>query len=96
VKLINTFIAALVALLIVLFAVSNPTRAVVEMWPFHNQLVLPLYAVILLTVLLGFVAGLVASWLANARKRRETRRLRRQVRDLEESLARHQMSSTDK
>jgi len=96
VKLINTIIAAVVALLIVLFAVSNRAPAVVEIWPFPYQLALPLYAVILLTALVGFIAGLVASWLAGAAKRREARRLRRQVRDLEESLARHQMSSTEK
>ncbi len=95
-KLINTIIAAVVALLIVLFAVSNPAPAVVEIWPFPYQLALPLYAVILLTILVGFIAGLVASWLAGAAKRREIKRLRRQVRDLEESLARHQMSSTER
>ena len=95
-KLINTIIAAVVALLIVLFAVSNRAPAVVEIWPFPYELALPLYAVILLTVLVGFIAGLVASWLAGAAKRREIKRLRRQVRDLEESLARHQMSSTEK
>ena len=83
------------ALLIVLFAVSNRAPAVVEIWPFPYELALPLYAVILLTVLVGFIAGLVASWLAGAAKRREIKRLRRQVRDLEESLARHQMSSTE-
>ena len=95
-KLINTIIAAVVALLIVLFAVSNPAPAVVEIWPFPYQLALPLYAVILLTILVGFIAGLVASWLAGAAKRREIKRLRRQVRDLEASLARHQMSSTER
>ena len=95
-KLINTIIAAVVALLIVLFAVSNRAPAVVEVWPFPYQLALPLYAVILLTVLMGFIAGIIASWLSNAGKRRETKRLRRQVRDLEESLARHQMTSTEK
>jgi len=96
VKLINTIIAIAVALLIVLFAVSNRAPAVVEIWPFPYQLALPLYAVILLTALVGFIAGLVASWLAGAAQRRETRRLRRQVRDLEESLARHQMTAADK
>ena len=76
-KLINTIIAAVVALLIVLFAVSNRAPAVVEIWPFPYELALPLYAVILLTVLVGFIAGLVASWLAGAAKRREIKRLRR-------------------
>jgi putative membrane protein len=96
VKLINTIVAIGVALLIVLFAVSNRAPAVVEIWPFPYQLALPLYAVILLTALVGFIAGLVASWLAGAAKRREMRRLRRQVKDLEESLARHQVNTIEK
>lgn len=92
-KLINTIIAVVVALLIILFAVSNRETAVVEVWPLPYQLALPLYAVILLTALVGFIAGAVGAWLAGAERRRETRRLRRQVRDLEQSLARHQMTS---
>ena len=94
-KLINTLIAAVVALLVILFAVSNRAATVVEIWPFPYQLSLPLYAVILLAALVGFIAGVVGAWLSGSERRRETRRLRRQVRDLEQSLARHQMNSAD-
>ena len=92
-KLINSTVAAVVALVIILFAVSNREPVTVALWPLPYQLTLPLYAVILLTVLVGFIAGVVAHWLVGAGRRREQRRLRRQVRDLEQSLARHQMSS---
>jgi len=95
VKLINSIIAAIVALLVILFAVSNLEQVAVRLWPFPYQLDLALYAVILLAVLLGFIAGIIGSWLAGSRRRRETKRLRRQVRDLEESLARHQMTTTN-
>jgi len=91
-KLINSIIGALVALLVILFAVSNRQAVTVELWPFPYQLSLSLYAVILLAVLLGFVAGAIGLWLVGAAKRRELRRLRRQVRDMEQSLARHQMT----
>jgi len=90
VKIINSIIAAVVALLVILFAVSNREVVAVELWPLPYQLTLALYAVILLTVLVGFVAGAVALWLVGGERRREMRRLRRQVRDLEQSLARHQ------
>jgi uncharacterized integral membrane protein len=92
-RLINSIIAAFVALLVVLFAVSNREQVAVEVWPFPYQLTLSLYAVILLAVLLGFIAGAIGMWLAGHRKRRELRRLRRQTRDLEQSLARLQMTA---
>lgn len=91
-KYLNTVIGALVALLVILFAVSNRQPVAVELWPFPYQLALSLYAVILLAVLLGFIAGAIGLWLVGAAKRRELRRLRRQVRDMEQSLARHQMT----
>ncbi len=91
-KILNTIIGALVALLVILFAVSNRQAVTVELWPFPYQLALSLYAVILLAVLLGFIAGAIGLWLMGAAKRRELRRLRRQVRDMEHSLARHQMT----
>ncbi len=92
-KLLNTIIAAVVALLIILFAVSNLEPVVVTLWPLPYQLPLQLYAVILLAALVGFIGGIVGAWLAGSDRRRETRRLRRQVRDLEQSLARHQMNA---
>ena len=89
-KFINTIIAVVVALAIILFAVSNRELVTVELWPFPYQLSLGLYAVILLAVLVGFIGGVVGLWLTGSKRRRETRRLRRQVRDLEQSLAQHQ------
>ena len=95
-KLINSIIAAIVALVVILFAVSNREQVSVELWPLPYQLSLSLYAVILLTILIGFIAGVIAMWLVSAGRRREARRLRRQVRDLEQSLARQQMNSGEK
>ena len=88
-RIINTIVAIVVALLIVLFAVSNRETVTLELWPFPFQVSLGLYAVILLTVLLGFIAGAIGAWLMGARRRREHRRAKKQVRDLEQSLARH-------
>ncbi len=90
-RFINSVIAVVVAVLIILFAVSNRQAVVVEIWPLPYQLSLSLYAVILLAGVVGFFVGIVAQWLMGHEKRRELKRLRRQVGDLEESLARHQM-----
>jgi putative membrane protein len=87
-RILNTILAILVAALVVLFAVSNRMPVVVEIWPFPYQLQLGLYAVILLALFVGFVAGMIASWLTGARRRRELKTLRRENRDLAASLAR--------
>jgi uncharacterized integral membrane protein len=91
--LLNSIIAVVVALLVILFAVSNRQPVTIEVWPFPYQVSLGLYAVILLALALGAVAGMVGMWLVGAQKRRELRRLRHRTRDLEESLARQRMTA---
>ena len=87
-RILNTIFAILVAVLVVLFAVSNRAPVVVEIWPFPYQLELGLYALILLAVFIGFLVGLITSWLAAGKRRRELRALRKENRDLQASLAR--------
>ncbi len=87
-RALNTFLAVVVAVLVVLFAISNRAPVVVEVWPFPYQLQLGLYAVILLAVFIGFLAGMTTSWLSGGKRRRELRTLRREAKDLQASLAR--------
>ena len=87
-RILNTFLAIVVAVLVVLFAVSNRAPVVVEIWPFPYQLELGLYALILLAVLIGFLAGLLTAWLTGGKRRRELKALRKEARDLQASLAR--------
>ncbi len=68
----------------------------VELWPFPYQLALSLYAVILLAVLLGCHRRGHRPVAGGRRQRRELRRLRRQVRDMEQSRARRQMTVSQK
>jgi uncharacterized integral membrane protein len=87
-RILNTLLAVIVAVLVVLFAVSNRAPVVVEVWPFPYQLELGLYALILLAVFIGFLAGMVTSWLTGGKRRRELKALRKETRDLQASLAR--------
>ena len=86
-RVLNTFLAVVVAVLVVLFAISNRAPVVVEIWPFPYRLQLGLYAVILLAVFIGFLAGLITAWLMGGKRRRELRTLRREAKDLHASLA---------
>ena len=90
----NTFIAALVAVLIVLFAVSNRTQVTMQVWPLSYQISMGLYAVILWAVFIGLIIGLIIAWVMGSSRRRELREIRRRVRDLEQSLSRTQSLST--
>jgi uncharacterized integral membrane protein len=86
-RLLNSIVAFLIGLLVVLFAVSNRQRVTLEIWPLPYQLSLGLYAVILLALLMGFAAGAIGAWMVGGTRRREHRRLKRQLRSLEQSLA---------
>lgn len=87
-RFINTLIAAVVAVLVVLFAVSNRGVVIVELWPFPISVEAGLYAVILFAVALGFVAGLIGAWMGGRQTRKELRAGRKRMRDLEQSLTR--------
>jgi putative membrane protein len=87
-RVLNTILAIFVAVLVVLFAVSNRAPVVVEIWPFPYQLELGLYALILFALFIGFIVGMLTSWLAGGKRRRELKSLRKEARDLQASLAR--------
>jgi uncharacterized integral membrane protein len=88
VRIVNSVIAIVVALVVVLFAVSNRTEVDITLWPLPYQVTVGTYAVVLLAVLVGFVAGLIAAWMAGGAARRERRRLRKEVRELEQARTR--------
>ncbi|MBL8644755.1 MAG: LapA family protein [Rhodospirillaceae bacterium] len=87
-RFLNTLAAVAVAVLVVLFAVSNRGVVVVEVWPFPLRIEAGLYAVILFAVLIGFLIGSVAAWMGGHTKRAELRAARKRMRDIEQSLAR--------
>jgi lipopolysaccharide assembly protein A len=78
---------ALVALLLVIFAVSNREDVVVTFWPLPVMLAAPLYVVVLLALLAGFLVGELVAWINGRRSRREARRRGRRIEALERELA---------
>jgi lipopolysaccharide assembly protein A len=79
-------VLALVALVLILFAVSNRENVSVELWPLPALVELPLYLVVLGTLLVGFFAGELVAWVRNWRWRREARRSRDRIAVLEREL----------
>lgn len=77
---------ALIALVLILFAVSNREAVSVALWPLPAVLQLPLYLVVLGTLVVGFFAGQFVTWVGGWHWRREARRSRERIAMLEREL----------
>jgi lipopolysaccharide assembly protein A len=76
----------IVAILVILFAVSNRETASIGLWPLPFLVELPLYLLFFLSLLIGAAIGASAAWIAGRRDSRELRRRRRRIEALEREL----------
>jgi len=76
-----------VAIVLAVFAVSNRGTISLGLWPVPDVVELPLYLIILACLLVGFLAGELAAWMAGRHWRREVRRSARRIASLERDLA---------
>jgi lipopolysaccharide assembly protein A len=87
VKLLFWIVVGFVAAVLALFAVSNRMSVALGLWPLSFVIELPLYLAILGALLIGFIGGALAAWIAGRRRRRENRRRGRRIAALERELA---------
>lgn len=86
-RLVHWVVTLPVALVVVLFAVSNRESVTVTVWPLPVRLEAPLYLVVLLALLAGFLVGELVAWINGARARRLARERARRIEALERELA---------
>ena len=86
-RLVYWLITALLALILVIFAVSNRGTVVVTFWPLPATLEAPLYLVLLLALLAGFLLGELVAWINAGRTRRALRERNRRIEALERERA---------
>jgi putative membrane protein len=86
-KLAATIVTLPITLAVILFAVSNRHFVALEFWPFPGSLELPLYAVGLVTMVVGFLIGGIVAWLGAGESRQRARVAEREARSLETRLA---------
>jgi uncharacterized integral membrane protein len=80
-------VLALVALILILFAVSNRETVSLGLWLLPGAVIeLPLYLLVLGTLIFGFVIGELVGWIGSWRWRREARRGRERIAMLEREL----------
>jgi len=86
-RLVHWIVTLPAAIILVVFAVSNRMTVTVAFWPLPAQLEAPLYLVVLLALLAGFLAGELVAWINAGRARRLARQRARRIEALEHELA---------
>ncbi|MGH7087347.1 MAG: lipopolysaccharide assembly protein LapA domain-containing protein [Stellaceae bacterium] len=92
-KLLYWIVAVALAAAAALFAVSNRQSVSVGFWPLPAR-ELPLYLVVLLALLAGFLLGEFVAWVNGGRTRRLSRERARRIAALERELAATQAMTT--
>ena len=84
-----------IAITLILFAVSNRETVSVEFWPLPFLADVPLYLLCFLSLLVGTLIGVAAAWIAGHRNRRELSARRRRIEALERELTATQSQLED-
>ena len=75
-----------IAIFLILFAISNRETVSVGFWPLPFLADVPLYLLCFLSLLIGALIGVAIAWMASHRTRRELRARRRRIDALEREL----------
>lgn len=78
-KILAWGVALVIVLITIVFAVNNRAPSKLDFWPAPFELTLPLYGLVLLGLLFGFLIGASASWLAGSKRRRLARLRKREL-----------------
>ena len=84
-----------IAVVLILFAVSNRETVAVGFWPLPFLVEVPLYLLCFLSLAIGALIGMAIAWMAGHRTRRELRARRRRIDALERELVATQSQLDD-
>ena len=83
---LSLILTAPIAVIVVVFALTNRQLAEVNLWPFGLELATPLYRMVLLSMLIGFIIGAVVMWVSDGRVRKKKRAAEFRIANLEQEL----------
>ncbi len=97
-RIVAALILVPLAIIIIAFAVANRQEVTVSLDPFGASapaasLTLPLFALVILVLIIGVVIGGSAAWLRQGRWRRAARRLEREAKEMIARLEAHEAAS---
>ncbi len=99
-RIVAVLVLVPLAIIIIAFAVANRQGVTVSFDPFGGaapaaSLTLPLFALLILVLIIGVVIGGTAAWLRQGRWRRTARRLDREAKDLIARLEAHERAAAE-
>jgi uncharacterized integral membrane protein len=86
VRILYRAIFLVIAIFLILFAVSNRETVSIGLWPLPFLADVPLYLLCFLSLLVGTLIGVAAAWIAGHRNRRELSARHRRIEALEREL----------
>ncbi len=86
-RLVHWVVTIPAAVILAVFAISNREAVAVALWPLPVAVATPLYFVVLVMLLVGFLAGELVAWINAGRSRRLARERQRRIEALERELA---------
>lgn len=92
-KVLSWLVGLPLAVIVLLFVLSNRQGATVGLWPFEDGIDLPVYLIVLLPLLAGFFIGVLTAGLKGLKHRRRARQQARRLVDLERQLEAARASS---
>ncbi len=96
-KIVATLILLPLAIIMIAFAVANRQIVTVSLDPFggsNSGLALPLFALIILLLIIGVLIGGLAAWVRQGKWRSAARRWERQAQALRKKLEAHEGASS--
>lgn len=85
-RILSWIVTAPLAVVVVLFAVSNLDQVTLHLWPLPFDMTIWIWALTLILLFVGFLLGAIVTWIGDRRRRRDTRMLTRRVAELEQQL----------
>jgi uncharacterized integral membrane protein len=95
VRILYRAVLFVLAIFLILFAVSNREGVSLALWPLPFLADMPVYILCFLSLSVGAIFGASATWLAGHHRRRELRKRRRRIEALERELALTQLHLAD-
>ena len=75
-----------VAVVVILFAISNRSTVLLELWPLPYVVSFPFYGVVLIASMVSFLGGAIVAWFSAGKTRRKARNAVQKASGLEKNL----------